>query len=512
MQRRARTKTSPPPSSAAGGAWIFDAATGCARLSAGARRLVGVKAGELVGDLVDGLPLDEASRIEARAAIAACVAGGGDFDLKLRCAEGHDLAALRLTGGAVADEDGVLRRLVGVVCDATEAARLAEEVAERAAHLHSILETAQEGMVVIDPAGQMHSFSRAAERMFGYSEAEAIGQNVNMLMGEPDHSRHDGYLARYLETAEPRIIGIGRIVSGRRKDGSQFPLHLSVGETNVDGRRLFTGFMHDLTEERRSESLAQQLQSELAHISRLSALGEMGSALAHELNQPLAAIGNYITGSRRLLAEMPGPGAARVAGALEKAAEQVLRAGQIIRRLRDFVSRRPSERRVESVAKLVEEASALGLVGAREKRVTLRYKLAPECDDIFVDRIQIEQVLVNLLRNGLDSMECASRRELIVSSRLVSRGVLEIAVSDSGAGISAQALARLFEPFFTTKPAGLGVGLSISRGIVEAHGGDMHAENNEHGGATFRFTLPLARKGEAGKGEASKAEAGKSKA
>jgi two-component system sensor kinase FixL len=139
----------------------------------------------------------------------------------------------------------------------------------------------------------------------------------------------------------------------------------------------------------------------------------------------------------------------------------------------------------------VEEASALGLVGAREKNVSLRYRLDPERDDVFVDRIQIEQVLVNLLRNGLDAMEGAERRELTVSSRLAAPGVLEVAVSDTGAGISPDALARLFDPFFTTKSAGLGVGLSISRGIVEAHGGEMRAENNESGGATFRFTLPL---------------------
>jgi two-component system sensor kinase FixL len=499
MDRKKRAKASSvkTQSRAAGGAWIVDAATGQARLSAGARQLIDAKAGETVGDLIDCLPLDEPSRGQARAAIAAAAAGGADFDLKLRCVQGCHLAALRLSGGAVADEDGVLRRLVGVVGDAGEEARLAEEVAERTAHLHSILETAQDGMVVIDAAGRVQSFSRAAERMFGYTAAEAVGQNVKMLMGETDRGRHDGYLSQYTSTGQRHIIGVGRIVSGLRKDGSQFPLHLSVGETNVDGRRLFTGFMHDLTEERRSESRSQQLQDELAHISRLSALGEMGSALAHELNQPLTAIGNYLTGSRRLLAEVAGPGAARVAGALDKAAEQVLRAGQIIRRLRDFVSRRGFERRVESVAKLVEEASALALVGAREKRITLRYNLDPECDAVFVDRIQIEQVLVNLLRNGLDSMAGVSRRELTVSSRPASRGLLEIAVSDTGAGISREAAARLFEPFYTTKATGLGVGLSICRNIVEAHGGEMRGESNPEGGATFRFTLPLAQGGEA---------------
>ena len=244
-------------------------------------------------------------------------------------------------------------------------------------------------------------------------------------------------MSRYMTTGERRIIGIGRIVTGQRKDGSQFPLHLSVGEVSVEGRRMFTGFMHDLTEERRSESRTQALQAELAHISRLSALGEMGSALAHELNQPLAAIGNYITGSRRLLADAPAPAAARIESALERAAEQVLRAGQIIRRLRDFVSRRAVERRPESLVKLVEEASALGLVGAREQGVALNYSLDPEHNSVLVDRVQIEQVLVNLLRNGLDAMETAERRELTVSSRLAAPGLLEVAVSDTGAGIRA---------------------------------------------------------------------------
>ena len=493
MQAEASSQNPAPQSR--GGAWIVNAATGLARLSPGARQLIGATPEEPVGDFIERLSLDAPSRAAARAAIAACLADGADFDLKLHCAAGCEPAALRLSGGALAGADG--RCLVGVVCDADGEERLAGEVAERAAHLRSILETAPDGMVVIDAGGRIQSFSRAAERMFGYSQAEAVGQNVKLLMGEPDHARHDGYLAHYVGTGERRIIGIGRIVTGRRKDGSQFPLHLSVGEANVEGRRLFTGFMHDLTEERRSETLTQKLQGELAHFSRLSALGEMGAALAHELNQPLAAIGNYLTGSRRLIADLPGPAAARVAGALDKASEQVLRAGHIIRRLRDFVSRRPSERRVESVAKLVEEASALGLVGVREKRVTLNYKLDADHDAVFVDRIQIEQVLVNLLRNGLDAMDTAERRTLTVASRLAARGIVEIAVADSGAGISAEAMARLFEPFYTTKTTGLGVGLSISRGIVEAHGGEMRAENNDDGGATFRFTLPLASKGQA---------------
>ena len=475
----------------AGGAWIMDAETEAVRLSEGARRLLNLPDGEDETPLVERLPIDVASRKQVRAAIRRCVKSGADFDLRLNFAGAEAATAVRLMGGAVPDDDGIVRQLSGVLCNIEAEMRLAEEVAQREAHMRSILDTALDGMVVIDAQGIVHSFSRAAERMFGYSAAEALGRSVNLLMAEPDRMRHDSYIGRYEDTGERHIIGIGRIVTGQRKDGSQFPLHLSIGETRVEGRKLYTGFMHDLTEARRSESRTQQLQTELAHISRLSALGEMGSALAHELNQPLAAIGNYITGSRRLLADASGPAAAKVEGALERAAEQVMRAGQIIRRLRDFVSRRAVERKSERVSKLVEEASALGLVGARDKGVNLQYRLDAEHDVVLADRVQIQQVLVNLLRNGLDAMETAERRELTVASRLSKPGVLEIAVSDSGSGISPDALARLFDPFFTTKAAGLGVGLSISRGIVEAHGGHMWAENNPDGGATFRFTLPL---------------------
>jgi len=370
--------------------------------------------------------------------------------------------------------------------------RLEERLAEQQALLVSILETAPDGVAVIDSAGIIQSFSRVAARMFGYSVDEAVGRNINLLMAEPERTRHDGYIARYLKTGEKRIIGIGRIVTGRRKDGSRFPLHLSIGEMKLDGYRLFTGFMHDLTEERQAQGRMQQLQTELAHVSRLSALGEMGSALAHELNQPLAAIGNYLTGSRRLLAEVQGANVGKIDLALQKASEQALRAGQIIRRLRDFVSRQEAEPRVESLAKVIEEAAALGLVGARERGVDLKFEIDPDCDAVFADRVQIQQVLVNLLRNGLDAMVDAPRRELGILTRRVGDRKVEISVSDTGHGVGPQAIERLFEPFFTTKKAGLGVGLSISRGIVEAHGGQMRVENNSLGGATFRFTLPLA--------------------
>jgi len=210
-------------------------------------------------------------------------------------------------------------------------------------------------MVVIDEQGIMSSFSAAAERLFGWTRAEAIGRNVCVLMPEPYRNAHDGYLERYRKTGERRIIGIGRVVVGQRRDGTTFPMELSIGEARTGDTRFFTGFVRDLSERRQTERRLQELQSELIQVSRLTAMGEMASALAHELNQPLSAIASYIKGSTRLAkAEIIDRG--RLLDALERANGQALRAGEIIKRLRDFVSRGETERTLESLTKVVEEA------------------------------------------------------------------------------------------------------------------------------------------------------------
>jgi two-component system, LuxR family, sensor kinase FixL len=269
-------------------------------------------------------------------------------------------------------------------------------------------------------------------------------------------------------------------------------MHLSVGETQSGGVPYFTGFVRDLTEQQQTQARLQELQSELVHISRLSAMGEMASALAHELNQPLAAISNYMKGSRRLLAGSNDPNRAKIENALDRAAEQAIRAGQIIRRLRDFVARGESEKRVESLSKMIEEAGALGLAGAREQGVRIRFNLDPGYDLVLVDRVQVQQVLVNLFRNALEAMAQSTERELIASNRPVNDDMIEVSVSDTGHGFADEVEKNLFQTFFTTKGTGMGVGLSISRSIIEAHGGRMWAESNQAGGATFRFTLPAA--------------------
>lgn len=374
--------------------------------------------------------------------------------------------------------------------------RASHVLAEREAHLRSIYDTAPDALIVIDRHGIVQSFSAAAERIFGWSASEVLGRDVKMLLPEPFREAHQGYVDSYMRTGKARIIGIGRIVVGQRKDGSTFPLELAVGEVRSERGRFFTGFLRDLTERQAREARLQELQSELVQMSRLTAMGEMASALAHELNQPLSAIANYINGARRLM-ERAGGGDERVSDALDKASAQALRAGEIIRRLRDFLGRGEPERGVHALPKLVREACALALVGAKERGVRMSYDFDARANFVLADRVPVQQVVINLVLNAIDAMADQPKRELKIATSLGEDGFAVVSVSDTGAGIDPAAADRLFQPFVTTKSKGMGVGLSISRTIVESHGGRIWTEPNPGGGAIFRFSLRLVSEDEA---------------
>jgi two-component system sensor kinase FixL len=392
-----------------------------------------------------------------------------------------------LVGIAIAWLGDRLRRTQQSVAKSTE------ELIAREAHLKSILDTVPDAMIVIDERGLIQSFSAAAQRLFGFFESEILGKNVSVLMPSPYRQDHDSYLERYLTTGERRIIGIGRIVVGQRKDNSTFPMELAVGEMRANNVRFFTGFVRDLTERQKTEARLQELQTELAHISRLTAMGEMASTLAHELNQPLAAISNYLNGIRRLIDQDWNKVQSNVRDGLAKAGEQALRAGEIIRRLRNFVAHGESERRIENLKRLLEEANALALVGAKERNIHMRFQLDPRIEFVLADKVQIQQVMLNLIRNAIEAMEDCVRRELTISARPTSDESVLIRVSDTGPGIASDVAERLFQPFVTSKRHGLGVGLSISRTIIEAHGGSIWTEPNPGGGTIFCFTLRLVR-------------------
>lgn len=356
--------------------------------------------------------------------------------------------------------------------------------------LRSILHTLPDGMVVIDASGTVRAFSDAAERLFGYTAAEIIGHNVRELMPLPYREQHDSYVARYLETGERRIIGSGRVVIGQRKDGSTFPMELAVGEVPGADEVLFTGFVRDLTERQQTLARLQELQENLLHVSRLRSMGQMAAALSHELNQPLTAITNYLNAAQRLLDQAP-PDLARVRQALGLAAQQSLRSGEIIRRLRAFVSRGTVARQAEPVARLIEEAMALALVGSRYRGVEVRMAIAADLPPVIADRVQIQQVLLNLIRNAMEAMEGQPVRRLTITAKMED-GAVAISVGDTGPGIADSVREKLFQPFVSTKDDGMGIGLSVCRTIIEAHGGRIDVESGADAGTVFQFSLPIA--------------------
>ena len=463
----------------------------------GAENIFGYSAEEMIGGPVTILLPPGKEQEEAD--ILAQIRDGSridHFETRRKRKDGR-IIDVSVTISPVYDREGRLIGASKVARDITTASRAQQELREREAHLQSVLDTVPDAMVVIDIKGIMQSFSVTAQKLFGYSPDEAVGRNVSMLMPEPDRSRHDGYLERYMATGERRIIGIGRVVVGQRKDGSTFPMELSVGEMRSGPRRFFTGFLRDLTERQATQQRLQDLQSELIFMSRFTALGEMASTLAHELNQPLTAIASYLNGARRLLDGGKREDLPQVREAMEIASGQALRAGQVIKRLREFVARGESDRQAESLRHLIEEAAALALVGAKELGVRVFFDFDTGTELVFVDKVQVQQVLLNLIRNAVEAMQETQKRELSITTHSMDGEMVEIRVADTGPGIAPEVMARLFQPFVTTKAQGMGVGLSISRTIIEAHGGRLSAEPNPGGGTLFRLTLKAVRHGNA---------------
>jgi two-component system sensor kinase FixL len=358
-------------------------------------------------------------------------------------------------------------------------------------HLRSILATVPDAMIVIDECGLILSFSAAAEKMFGYAEGEVIGENVSMLMPSPDREQHDQYLADYKRTGIRKIIGIGRVTTARHRDGNTFPIELSIGEASLNGRRIFTGFIHDITHRQQTEMRLQDLQAELAHVGRVSEMASLASSLAHELNQPLTAIANYCEAARDLIGgETNELNTELIREAMDEAAKEAIRAGQIVGRLRQFMSHGDTERRPESLSRLITEANALALVGSREHGIDVQLQVDRAMDEIFVDRVQIQQVLVNLIRNAIDAMIDSPARILVIRTEARPDGFITISIEDTGSGICEAIADQLFQPFVSSKQTGMGIGLSICRTIIEAHGGRIWFEARPGGGTIFHFTVP----------------------
>lgn len=382
--------------------------------------------------------------------------------------------------------DNKVDGLVITLVDISERRRAESALRDSEARLRAVIDGVTDAIVTVDESGVIQSINRATATMFGYGADELVGRSVSALMPEPLRLRAENFVQTYVRTGRTKLVGSAREVEAQRKDGTLFPVELTVSETRHADERLFIGIMRDLSERREFEARLKRL-----HLDRLNSMGEMTASLAHEINQPLAATVTYLNSARRLLKipieQRPGD----VGEALDKAAAQVMQAGHIVTHLREFIARGEPDKTHQHLHELIKQARELTAAGAREAGVTVILQLDAEQDRVLVDKVQIKQVLVNLIRNAKEAMKDSEKRELVISTTL-NGDMIQTDVVDTGHGLTEKVSAGLFEPFTTTKANSMGIGLWISQSIVDAHYGKIWAGLNPSGGARFCFTLPLA--------------------
>ena len=369
------------------------------------------------------------------------------------------------------------------------------------ARLRSVLDTAVFGIIVADQAGTILLFNKACEALFGFSAEEAIGQNLSILMSSFDAGRHDDYMQSYIQTGQAKIIGIGREVQGQHRDGTVFPLQLAVGEAQTPQGRQFIGILRDLRQEVEAAERLEAAQAQLVRMARINAVDEMGAALAHELNQPLTALMLYLQAvsravSKRIGGQQAGAGAlpAEVTDILDKALAEADRAGKIIHRMRRFVEKRESVRQSLDLPQLVDETIAFTAIGSKAREVTFERSYAGGLPPVEVDPVQIQQIIVNLIRNAIEAVSQAEAKRIRIEIAR-SGPLLAVSIEDTGPGVAPEIVPELFRAFATGAKGGVGLGLAISRSIAQSHGGDLQVDPGG-GGRGARFTLELPAHGE----------------
>ena len=358
-----------------------------------------------------------------------------------------------------------------------------------AARWSAVFDAVVHGVVTIDPKGTIRSVNQACQLMFGWTAAELVGQNVKMLMPSPDHERHDNYLDSYLQTGNRKIIGLGREVLAQRKDGSTFPIHLSVGEHRSTAEHGFVAILHDISAQRRAEDNARVQRERLERMDRISLASEMASGIAHEVNQPLSAIANY---SRALLNMLDADTSdtEELRDTVKKIRSQSQRAGEIVRRMRDFVSKHETEPRPTAINEVVDEVLSFARLASGPSLVKLRTELGADLPEVLFDRVQLQQVILNLVNNAVEAIEPDTPGQVTIRTVCEDPSIVALHVIDDGPGISPEIEERLFEPFFSNKRHGTGMGLAVSHSIVESNGGTLAFVRNSTEGVTFVMHLP----------------------
>ncbi len=358
--------------------------------------------------------------------------------------------------------------------------------------LTTILASVPDAMIVIDDKGIILAFSAAAETLFGYKEADLLGLNVSHLMTAADNAHHDKYIQSYLDTGEKQIIGIGRVVQARLASGEEIPVELKIGEARLDETRLFTGYIRDISEQRASQFRISQMQTELTNFSRLSAVGTMASAMAHELNQPLTAVTNYLEAARDILPSATPDTISIVQDALDAAAKEAIRAGQIVRKLRDYVSRGEVDRVQLDILPILQDAISLSKLGTAGRQVHFIKNYSPQLPLIMADQVQIRQVIINLIKNAIEAVSLTDTPQIWISAEPLNNREICISIRDNGPGLPKNLQQSPFDPFNSSKSSGMGLGLSICHTIIDAHDGRIWLDSTNPDGACFKFTLQIA--------------------
>ena len=387
--------------------------------------------------------------------------------------------------------EGKIYAIGGVVTDITDRKREESALRYSEENHRLVVETAPDAVISIDESGAILFANPATVRIFGYDPTELIGKPLTVLMPEFLRKLHEKGFSRYLATGQRHINWQGTELTALRKNGQEFPVEISFGELSRDGHKVFTGFIRDISERKQAQQALQTTQMELARVSRLTTMGELAASIAHEVNQPLTAVTNNSSACLRLLAaDNLKPEVLR--RALEEIVADGNRASAVVARIRAFIKKAPAEKNELDINEVIQEVLALAGRELLENRVLIECQLTKALPLVLADRVQLQQVLLNLIMNGVEAMIALrdQSRSLWVESRVDESGDILVAVRDSGTGLGSEA-DRVFTPFFTTKANGMGMGLSISRSLVESHGGRLWATPNFPNGAVFSFTLPI---------------------
>ena len=443
---------------------------------------------------------DDLAKFFRESTVALASGKSIETEARLRRADGqYHWFSIRKTMAVLRSQNSEPSLRTLIACEDIEE-RKQEEFARRYSEEQHrlVVETASDAVISLDESGVILLANPATTRIFGYDSAELIGKPLTMLMPEFLRKLHEAGFKRYLATGQRHINWQGTELTGLRKNGQEFPVEISFGELSKDGNRIFTGFIRDISERKQVEEIRQQAQkaiqaaqAELARASRLTTMGELAASIAHEVNQPLTAVNNNSNACLRLLANQNlQPDVLR--RALEEIVADGTRASAIIARIRAFIKKAPEEKSRLDVNEVIGEVLAIMGHGIEENRISLQSDLTQALPPVRGDRVQLQQVLLNLIMNGVEAMIAIIDRPrlLWVESRIDESGDILIAVRDSGTGLGLEP-DRVFTPFFTTKANGMGMGLSISRSLIESHGGRLWATPNFPHGAVFSFTLPV---------------------